>query len=78
LLILVIEAQIPTEEDLMEADNVQFPSPAGDDNAMRFNDMTPVIEIPTEIIIQRIGIEGHICTCIFIVLCRAVNKYIYS
>lgn len=60
LLILVIEAQIPSEEDLMETDSVQFPPPASDENAVRFNNMTPMIEIPTEIIIRRNEIEGLI------------------
>ena len=58
IFVSVIEAQIPTEEDLMEEGTVQFPPPAGDDNAMRFNNMTPRIQIPANIIIQRIAIEG--------------------
>lgn len=61
MFISVIEAQIPTEEDLMEADIIRFPSPADDENAMRFNNMTPVIEIPTDLIIQRIETEGLVC-----------------
>ena len=73
--IIVIEAQIPTEEDLMENGNVRFPPPAGDENAVRFNNMTPTIQIPANIIIQRIEIEGLIIiikihTCMHVhVLC---------
>ena len=58
MLILVIETQIPTEEDLMEVNSIQFPSPTEIENAVRFNNMTPVVEIPADIIIQRIEIEG--------------------
>lgn len=42
----------------MEVGNVRFPPPAGDENAVRFNNMTPMIEIPAGIVIQRIEIEG--------------------
>ena len=57
-LILVIETQIPTEEDLMVEDNIRFPPPPGDENAVRFSNMTPTIEIPADIVIQRIAMEG--------------------
>ena len=42
----------------MEDGNVRFPPPAVDENAVRFNNMTPTIEIPAEIVLQRIAIEG--------------------
>ena len=58
MLVPVIEAQIPTEEDLMEVDSLQFPPPAGDENARRFNNMTPMIEIPVDIVMERIKLEG--------------------
>ena len=55
---LVIEAQIPTEEDLMDKGIVRFPSTTDNENAMRFSNMTPMIQIPADIIIQRIEREG--------------------
>lgn len=45
----------------MEIENVQFPPPASDVNAVRFNNMTPMILIPTELVMQRIEIEGMYC-----------------
>ena len=44
----------------MEVDSVRFPPPPGDENAVRFSNMTPTIEIPTDLIIQRIAMEGLI------------------
>ena len=63
--ILVIETQIPTEEDLMEEGHVRFPPPAGDENAVRFSNLTPTVEIPADLVIQRIAMEGrvHIRNC---------------
>ena len=44
----------------MEKGNVQFPPPAGDVDAMRFNNRTPSVQIPANIVIQRIAIEGAV------------------
>ena len=42
----------------MDKGIVRFPSSADDENAMRFSNMTPMIQIPADIIIQRIEREG--------------------
>ena len=46
----------------METGSVQFPPPAGNVDAMRFNNRTPNVQIPASIIIQRIAMEGAVYT----------------
>ena len=58
--ISVIETQIPTEEDLIDEGSVRFPPPAGDENAVRFSNLTPTVEIPADLVIQRIAMEGRL------------------
>ena len=57
---VVIEVQIPMEEDLMNKTSVQFPTvtDTSDNNAFVFGDMTPMIEIPTTIILRELE-EGE-------------------
>lgn len=66
LFILVIETLIPTEEDLMELGNIRFPPSADDENALRFNNLTPIVEIPADLVVQRIEMEGPVHTYAYI------------
>ena len=57
---LVIEAQIPMEEDLINITSIQFPTVTNtsDNDSLVFDDMTPMIEIPTSIILRQLE-EGE-------------------
>ena len=57
---VVIEVQIPMEEDLMNKTSVQFPTVTdiSDNDSFIFGDMTPMIEIPTTIILRELE-EGE-------------------
>ena len=57
---VVIEVQIPMEEDLMNKTSVQFPTvtDTSDNDSFVFGDMTPMIEIPTTIILRMLE-EGE-------------------
>ena len=57
---LVIEAQIPMEEDLINVTSIQFPTVTNtsDNDSLVFDNMTPMIEIPTSIILRQLE-EGE-------------------
>ena len=57
---LVIEAQIPMEEDLINITSIQFPTVTNtsDNDSLVFDNMTPMIEIPTSIILRQLE-EGE-------------------
>ena len=57
---LVIEAQIPMEEDLINVTSIQFPTVTNtsDNDSLVFDNMTPMIEIPTSIIIRQLEEGG--------------------
>ena len=63
---LVIEAQIPIQEDLESKESIQFPAVTvvtntSTDDSLPFDSMTPMIEIPTSIVLRQLE-EG---TCIY-------------
>ena len=77
---LVIEAQIPTKEDLQNNMPIQFPTfnNKSTDVSLVFGNMTPMIEIPSNIILRRLE-EGtvlfnyiSVCLCI----CSALLSFI--
>ena len=51
---LVIEAQIPKEEDLINKTSIQFPAvtDTSSNDSLVFGSMTPMIEIPTTMILR--------------------------
>ena len=53
---LVIEAQIPMEEDLINKKSIQFPTVTNtsENDSLVFDNMTPMIEIPTTIILREL------------------------
>ena len=51
-----IEVQILTEEDLMKLESVDFPSIS---NSSMFDKMTPMIQIPTPILINQMEVQGY-------------------
>ena len=53
---LVIEAQIPIEEDLQNISSIQFPTVTNTstDDSLVFGSMTPMIEIPSTIILRQL------------------------
>ena len=57
---LVIEAQIPMEEDLINKTAIQFPTvtDTSDNDSLVFGNMTPMIEIPTTIVLRELE-EGE-------------------
>ena len=57
---LVIEAQILMEEDLINVTSIQFPTVTNtsDNDSLVFDNMTPMIEIPTSIILRQLE-EGE-------------------
>ena len=64
---LVIEAQIPVQEDLESKESIQFPAVTNTstNDPLPFDSMTPMIEIPTSIVLRQLE-EG---TCIDIYIC---------
>ena len=60
---VVIGVQIPMEEDLINKTSIQFPTVTNtsDNGNLVFGDMTPMIEIPTTIILRELE-EGE---CLF-------------
>ena len=73
---LVIEAQIPVQEDLENKESIQFPAVTAVTNTstndpLLFDSMTPMIEIPTSIVLRQLE-EGtyillmHISVCILL------------
>jgi len=66
--IIVIGAQIATQENLENISNVEFPQPDSNINFMMFGNMTPMIQIPSSVIINQIAEEGMfylICYYVF-------------
>ena len=67
---LVIEAQIPKEEDLINITSIQFPTVTNtsDNDSLVFDNMTPMIEIPTSIVLRELeegeSVHTHICMLI--------------
>ena len=63
-LLLVITAQIATQENLESISTIEFPSSdsSSDSNFMIFGNMAPMIQMPSSVIINRIYKEG-VCTC---------------
>jgi len=55
---VVIEVQIPTEEDLMNVESVDFPSIFNTTSNNMFNEMIPMIQIPAPILINKIRDQG--------------------
>jgi len=53
---VVIEVQIPTEEDLTNSESVDFPSIS---ISSMFDKMSPMIQIPTSILINQIKVQGY-------------------
>ena len=51
-----IEVQILTEEDLMKLESVDFPSIY---NSSMFDKMTPMIQIPTSILLNQMEVQGY-------------------
>ena len=53
---LVIEAQIPMQEDLESKTSIQFPAVTNTSTnvSLIFGDMTPMIEIPTSIVLKQL------------------------
>ena len=53
---LVIEAQIPMEEDLINKTSIQFPTVTNtsENDSLVFDNMAPMIEIPTTIILREL------------------------
>ena len=74
---LVIEAQIPMQEDLQSKTSIQFPSVTNmsDDVTMVFGNMTPMIEIPSSIILRQLeeGTYNYIC----ISVCMCIIAYVF-
>ena len=71
---LVIEAQIPVQEDLESKESIQFPAVTNTSTnvPLPFDSMTPMIEIPTSIVLKQFE-EGtwiflfiHISVCILL------------
>ena len=60
---VVIEVQIPMEEDLLNKASIQFPTVTNisDNDSLVFGDITPMIKIPTTIILRELE-EGE---CLF-------------
>ena len=61
ILLLVIGAQIATQENLKKVNTVEFPpsdSSTNNNNFMMFGNMTPMIQIPSSVIINQIAEEG--------------------
>ena len=58
---IVIEAQVPTEETLRSKTSIQFPSVTNmsNDVTMVFGNMTPMIEIPSNIVLRQLE-EGMV------------------
>ena len=53
---VVIGVQIPMEDDLLNKASIQFPTVTNisDNDSLVFGDMTPMIEIPTTIILREL------------------------
>ena len=53
---LVIEAQIPMEEELRTKETIQFPTvtDTSSNDSLVFGNMTPMIEIPTSIVLREL------------------------
>ena len=53
---VVIEVQIPMEDDLLNKASIQFPTVTNisDNDSLVFGDMTPMIKIPTTIILREL------------------------
>ena len=61
LTVIVIEVQIPTEEDLMrDSDGIAFPSQSASNNSdsKMFSMITPMIQISSAILIDQIRRQG--------------------
>ena len=62
---IVIEAKVPTEEDLRRKTSIQFPSVTNmsNDVTMVFGNMTPMIEIPSSIVLRQLeeGMMYYVC-----------------
>ena len=56
----VIEAQIPTEEELRTKESIQFPTvtDTSTNDSLVFGSMTPMIEIPTTVVLRELE-EGE-------------------
>ena len=54
----------------MEVGSIRFPPSADDENAVRFNNMTPMIEIPADLVIQRIETEGPVHEHVLVVIAK--------
>lgn len=57
---LVIEAQIPAEEDLRTKESIQFPTiNTLSNDSLVLSDRTPMIEIPTTIVLRELEEGAH-------------------
>ena len=69
----VIEAQIPMREELESKTLIQFPDTSTNDSLV-FGNMTPMIEIPTTIVLRQREEEGvftniHMYVCNYVYAC---------
>ena len=57
---IVIDVQIPTKEDLLQTESVNFPSVSNTpNNSIMLDKMAPGIQIPSSIIINQISEQGY-------------------
>ena len=93
-LFIVIEAQVPTEEDLRRKTSIQFPSVTNmsNDVTLVFGNMTPMIEIPSIVLRQlkegmmyyvcirlmHMYVQLQLCTYTYVRMVRTYGTYMYS
>ena len=75
---LVIEAQIPIEEELRTKASLQFPTVnTSTEDSSVLGDMTPMIEIPTTIVLRELAEGVHIYKCVYILhICIYTSTYL--
>ena len=79
---IVIGAQIATVESLEEMKPIEFPDASSEDALMMFGNMTPMIQIPTTVIVNQIANEGKcndgaswLCNSCIMGLSDLLNNY---
>ena len=73
---VVIEAQIPRQEDLREKSSIIFPADITNSSTnvtSIFGNMTPMIEIPSTIVLRQI--EEGTCTYVYVSVCTTIHYY---
>ena len=73
----VIEAQILMQEDLKGMTSIQFPTVTNTstDASLVFGSMTPMIEIPSTVVLRQLEEGIHICSVDKINICIYVATY---